>query len=150
MTFCGVLALMIWFLLDPSSLLNLMQSSVPAEARTIPPRYPHFSVLVIFITGIGFFYMMEAGGVIHTHRPPDRLQFWLLGIAACFFGANGVWACYWPISFMRRCIPQLGRMQGSALSEEAERTFSTFGKCLGVVLILLCSYLVHVIGVAAS
>jgi hypothetical protein len=93
--------------------------------------------------------MLETTGVIHTQHSPDALQFWLLVIGACFFGANGIWACYWPISFQRRYIPQLRRLQRSALSKETERKLAVFGKCWGIVLILLCSYLVHIIGVAA-
>lgn len=148
LAFSCVLTLMIWFLLAPSSLLNLLQSAIPPEVRSAPPRYPHLSVIVIFATGVGFFYELESQGVIHSPRPPDVLQFWGLVVGACFFAANGIWACYWPVSFQRRYIPQLRRIRRDALTREAEQKLEVSGKCWGIAFLLLCSYLVHIIGVA--
>ena len=150
LAFGGVLALMIWLLLDPSSLVNAMQSAIPPEARSSPPRYPHLPVILIFAAGVGLFYTLEAKGVIHSPHSVDALQFCLSALGAFFFGANGVWACYWPISFQRRYIPQLRNIKPDTLSDEAKHTLAISGKCWGAAMILLCSYLVHLIGVAAS
>src|SRR6266700_3969751 len=122
--FIGILALMIWLLLDPSSVRNVMQATLPPEARSAPPRYPHFAVIVIFVTGIGLFYFLEAKALIHSPRLADGLPLYSAAIAACFFGANAVWACYWPISFQRAYIPQLRRVQTGDLSREAKRTLA--------------------------
>ena len=147
LAFSSILALMIWLLLAPSSLLNLMQSAVPPEVRSDPPRYPFLAVIMIFAVGVGFFYMLESKGVIHSPRPSDALQFWGLVAGACFFAANGIWACYWPISFQRLYIPQLRRVRRDVLPERAERTLAVSGRCWGIAFLILCSYLVHIIGV---
>ena len=105
LAFAFVFVLMVWLLIDPSSLLNAMQSAIPAEARPAHPRYPHFAVIVIFAVGVGFFYELERIGVLHPLRQREALQFYSLVFATLFFAVNGVCACYWPITFQRVFIP---------------------------------------------
>lgn len=104
---------------------------------------------MIFVVGVGMSWMLEAEGLIHSPRPADALQFYLWVIGDLFFCANGVWACYWPLSFQRRYIPQLRSMQEDALSKGAKKRLVISGKCWGAALILVSSYLTHLIGVAA-
>lgn len=145
LAFAFVFALMVWFLLDPSSLTNLMQSAIPAEAREVPPRYPHFAVVVIFATGVGFFYELGRSGVVHSLHPADSLQFYLLVFATFFFAVNGVSACYWPIAFQRVYNPRLRHLRDGDLSSKTTRVLVISGKCWGVLLLLTCSYFVHVL-----
>jgi len=145
LAFACVFALMVWFLLDPSSLMNLMQSAIPEETRNAPPRYPHFAVVVIFGTGTGFFYELGRLGVLRPFHPADALQFYSLVVATFFFALNGVSACYWPIAFQRVYIPRLRLVREADLSPKSGRILAIFGKCWGVLLLLTCSYFVHVL-----
>jgi hypothetical protein len=143
--FAFVLALMVWFLLDPSSLTNFMQSAIPAEAREVPPRYPHFAVIVIFATGVGFFYELDRSGVLHPLHLADSLQFYSLVFATFFFAVNGVSACYWPVAFQRVYNSRLRHVSDVDLSPKTTRILIISGKCWGVLLLLTCSYFVHVL-----
>jgi hypothetical protein len=148
LAFVCVFALMVWFLLDPSSLLNLMQSAIPSGARDLPPRYPHFAVIVIFATGIGFFYELGRSGIVHSLHPADTLQFYLLVFAAFFLAVNAVGACYWPIAFQRIYNPRLRQVNEVDLSPKTRRILEIFGRCWGVLLLISCSYLVHILSTA--
>jgi hypothetical protein len=145
LAFVCVFALMVWLLLDPSSLQNLMQSAVRADARQAPPRYPHFPVIVIFATGIGFFYELGRSGVLHSIRPPDTLQFYLLVVATLFFAVCGVGACYWPIAFQRVFNSRLRHTRDLDLPQNAVRALAISGKCWGVLMLVACSYFAHVL-----
>ena len=138
-----VLALMIWLLLGPSSLLNAMRSSIPPEARPAPPRYPGFAVIVIFGTGVGFFYELRRSGVFHPFIPRDALQFYSLVFATIFFAVNAVGACWRPIAFQRVYNARLRHVRDADLSPKTKRLLETTGKCWGVLLILTCSFLVY-------
>ena len=148
LAFACVFALMIWVLLDPSSFLNAMQSAIPAEARSAPPRYPHFAVIVIFATGVGFFYELGRSGVLRTLHPTSTLQFYLLVFATLFFAVNGVGGCYWPVAFQRVYIPRLRHVRDADLSPKKKKMLVMFGKCWGVLFLITCSYLVHVLNAA--
>ena len=124
-----------------------MRSVIPAEARPAPPRYPHFAVIVIFATGVGFFYELGRSGVLHPLHPEDTLQFYSLVFATFFFAVNGVGACYWPIAFQRVYNPRLRDVRDVDLSPKTRRILVVFGKCWGVLLLLTCSYLVHVLNI---
>jgi hypothetical protein len=145
LAFGFVFALMVWFLLDPSSLTNLMQSAVPADARKVPPRYPHFAVIVIFATGVGFFYELMRSDVIRSPHPADAFQFYSLVFATFFFAANGVSACYWPIGFQRVYNSRLRHVRDGVLSCKTTRVLTISGRCMGVLLLLSCSYFVLVL-----
>jgi hypothetical protein len=148
LAFAVVFTLMVWLLLDPSSLKDSMQFAIPAEARSAPPRYPHFAVIVIFATGVGFFYELGRSGVLRKLHPANTLQFYLLVFAALFFAVNGVGACYWPVAFQRVYIPRLRHVRDVDLSPKTKKMLVMFGKCWGVLFLITCSYLVHVLNAA--
>src|SRR5258708_17600596 len=110
LAFIVVLALTVWLLLARSSLRNLMQSAIPREARPAPPRSPHFAVIAIFASGVGLLHVLSTSGAIHTPQPRDTFQFCSMVLASIFLGANGIWPCYWPISFQPVYLPQLRRV----------------------------------------
>lgn len=144
--FVFVLALMVWLLFDPTSLQNVMQRAIPPEARSAPPRYPHFAVIVIFAAGVGLFHLLGTGAAIHSPHFTGAFQFYSLLFAAFFLGANGVWACYWPISFQRIYIPKLRHVQEVDLPAKTKRIFVICGRSWGVLLLLASAYLVHILG----
>jgi hypothetical protein len=138
-----VFALMVWLLLDPSSLLNLMQSAIPPEGRNAPPRYPYFAVIVIFGSGVGFFYELRRSGVLHLLHPKDALEFYSLVFATIFLAINAVGACFWPIAFQRVYNPRFRHVRENDLSPKRRGHIEITGKGWGVLLILACSYLVY-------
>src|SRR5579863_10460321 len=129
--FAFVFALMVWLLLDPSSLKNVMQFAVPAEARDMPPRYPHFAVILIFATGVGFFYELGRSGVMRSLHHADGLQFYSLLFVTVFFAVNGVSACYWPIAFQRVVNARIRHVRDVDLSPKTMRILVISGKCWG-------------------
>jgi hypothetical protein len=138
-----VIALMVWLLLDPSSLLNLMQSAIPPEGRNAPARHPYFAVIVMFGSGVGFCYELRRSGVLQPLHPKDALQFYSLVLATIFFAINAVGACYWPIAFQRVYNPRLRHVSDHDLPPKTKRLIEMTGKGWGVLLILTCSYLVY-------
>jgi len=138
-----VLSLMIWLLLDPSSLLNLLRSSIQPEARSAPPRYPYFAMIVIFGTVVGVFYELRRSGILHPGYPNNAFQFYSLVFVTVFMGANAIGACYWPILFQRVYNPRLRHVRDDDLSPKAKRLLDVTGKCWGVLFILTFSYLVY-------
>ena len=143
LAFIAVLALMVWLLLDPSSLLGLMRSAIPPEARPAPPRYPHFPVIVIFAIGVGLFHVLRSSTSIHVPQSRGAFELCSMVLAAAFLGANGIWACYWPISFQRVYIPQLRCVEELDLSPKAAHRLAILGKSWGVVFLLACSFVVY-------
>ena len=100
---------------------------------------------MIFATGVGFFYELGRSGVLHPLHPADTLQFSSLVFATFFFAVNGVSACYWPIAFQRVYNPRLRHVRDVDLSPKTTRILVISGKCWGVLLLLTCSYFLHVL-----
>ena len=143
--FVCAFALMVWLLLDPSSLINLMQSAIKPEVREAPPRYPHFAVIMLFATGIGFFYELGRSGVLHPVRPANAFQLYSLALFIFFFAVNGVGACYWPIAFQRVYNRRLRSLRDADLLPKSRRILVISGKCWGVLSLLACAYFVQVL-----
>jgi hypothetical protein len=144
----GLLVIMVLLLVAPAAVNDVMRWSTPPESRPGPEPRPYFAVIMIFAIGILLFH--ETGLHWHSNRLAhlDPLQLSLNGFGAVFLGTLGIIACFWPQAFMRAFVPALRRVPEAAIEARSKNVIEKVSKIVGAMLLLACSYIVHLIAVA--
>jgi len=140
-----VVAGMIYMLLYPASVQNVMMWRIPPESRPDPNRSGMRLVpsIVIFVFGIAMFRMWDQA--LHGLLMPSltrSISFGFFLIPAAFFLVLGLWGANWPISFMERMAPAL-RGKTQSLDGAGIEKVSIVGKCFAVICLLVAAYVLH-------
>ncbi len=148
LVFVDVLAFLIWMLMAPSSVRDIIQWSVPKEMRTPKESPTQFATIAIFFVGIGLFY--EIGQTWPTKKPMHLapFAFWSGVASAVLLLATGAFACLRPIQWMRLFNPHLRGIPAGSFDSGAKQHFSFIAKGFGVVFLLASTYVIHQIAVS--
>ncbi len=129
-------------LLAPNATNNLMRRSQPKEIRPEPSRYPVVQVFCIFVFMIAAFRSIRSHEAIRRMENFDPVQSGLHWMSVPLLLGLGIYATFYPLSFMRTFIPQLKKIDSPDIgSLAADRLFFT-ARAIGIISVILASYMV--------
>ena len=144
--FVSLIALMVFLLVAPDVMNDVMRSQIDPSLRPPPPKYPHFPVIMIFLLGIGLFYQSGRGNAAPHF---GQVQFFTNVAAALVLALIGVAACYSPIRFMKAMVTPLKGVPTRQLDERAQRIVEASGRIVGALFLIASSFVTHLVVAAA-
>ena len=143
LAFVGVLAFLVWTLLAPSTVRDIMQGNIRREAKTPEANLTQFATIVIFFVGIGLFYEIDRRWPAKNPPHLDPFAFWSSVAAAVFLLVTGAFACFRPMQWTRLFNRHLRGVPDDRIDPESRRRIVMVAKAFGVMFLLASSRVVH-------
>ncbi len=145
LSFVGVLAFLVWTLLAPSAVSDVLQQNIPREFRTPEGNSSLFATIVIFFVGFGLFYEIDQRLPAKNLPHLDLFAFWSSVTGAVFLLVAGAFACVRPMQWMRLFNERLRKIQDDQIDQHSIQLIIFVAKVFGVAFLWGSFYIAHLI-----
>jgi hypothetical protein len=148
LAFVGVLAFLVWTLLAPSTVGEVLQRNIPRESRTPEGNSSQFATIVIFFVGIGLFYQIGREWPPKTSPHLNMFAFGSSIAGFVFLLVTGAFACLRPMQWMRLFNVRLRKIPDEQIDLSSRQRAAIVAKVFGVIFLLAAAYVIHQVGVS--
>jgi hypothetical protein len=141
--FIGLVALGVVILLKPQSVVDLIQFRIPPESRSTRGSLPA-AIFLIFVFSFPAFHSLPPAwqhwGRVSMRDPGQKFMAVAGGV---FFLLYGVFACTWPLRFMRISSRRLAQVSPDKIDRRAMARIELVSRSWGALFLLMSAFLLQ-------
>lgn len=145
--FIGLVVLGIVILLKPQATVAVIQFRIPPESRSTEASLLPPAIMTIYIFSVGAFHSLPPTWRHWGHvNMSDPIQKPLTAVAGVFLLLCGVFACGWPLRFLRIASPRLKHINSREIGQGSMAKIELVSRCWGVLFLLTSAFLLQQFG----